>query len=430
MQGARRHLQTREVSFSSSILSNPAASESSPLLTSRLHSMSNSKSISGGTGSEYRFDWSKERVRCRKMFYNRVPKGKAAFVAFLLNFLESFAFYGALDLIHYTVFGNHGHYIPKPSPESDFVFTVMFFTAGRVFYPVAGLIADVYLGRYRVIHIGLWLFWVGYVIILMSMALQWQYVHLSFLQKMPAIIAAVLFMLGSASVESPIIPYGVDQIRQGASSDELSSYFFWYYFGRNGGFSVNIACTYVVGSLIKKSNHAIGISEFSNTTIPPIQNMEHTINHSILGIVALVGITAALLLHYCFQDWFFKARRRENPLKSIFNIVYFAATVKRQAPRYRRSFRYGEGRKSRIELAKMEFDGIYSSEEVEDVKTFFRVLFLVLSLGFSFATYGAVSLCTVLASVAKRCVCFNNHPVTLGHTACHHYMSYGFRSRS
>ena len=328
------------------------------------------------------------------MFYNRIPKGKAAFVAFLLNFLESFAFYGALNLIHFTVFENHGHY--KRSPNTDFLFTIMFFTAGRVFYPVAGLIADVYLGRYRVIHIGLWLFLVGYVIILMSMALQWQYVHLSILQKVPAIIATILFMLGSASVESPIIPYGVDQIRQGAPSDELSSYFFWYYFGRNGGFSFNIACSYIVVSLIKVSNRAIGISEFTNTTIPSIRNMEHTINYSILAIIALVGIIAALLLHYCFQDWFFKARRRENPLKSILNIVYFAATVRRQAPQYRRSFRYGEGRKSRMELAKVEFDGIYSSEEVEDVKTFFRVLFLVLSLGFPFIAYGAVSSCSIV----------------------------------
>lgn len=398
MQG-NRHIQTREIdSFSSSsVLANPAASERSPLLTSRGGILRTSSKSHSGTVSEYRFDWKREKLRCRRMFYNRIPRGKAAFVVFLLNFLESFAFYGALGLIRFVLFENHGRYKNKHgdtegrSPDSDFLFTVMFFTAGRVFYPVAGLIADVYLGRYRVIHIGLWLFWVGYAIILMSMALEWQYEHLSLLRKAPAIIATILFMLGSASVESPIIPYGVDQIRQGAPSDELSSYFFWYYFGRNAGFVFNVVCSIVVATLLRASNYDMGISEFTNTTIAPIRNMEHTIIHSIVGVIALVGITVALLLHFCLKHWFFKARRQENPLKSILNVVFFAATVRRQAPRYRRSFRYGEGRKSRIELAKVEFDGIYSSEEVEDVKTFLRMLFLVLSLGFSFVTYGAVS---------------------------------------
>ena len=41
-------------------------------------------------------------------------------------------------------------------------------------------------------------------------------------------------------------------------------------------------------------------------------------------------------------------------------VVYYAATVKRGIARYRRAFRYGEERKPRIELAKEEFDGIFT----------------------------------------------------------------------
>ena len=392
MQG---NVQTRNVSFSSSILSNPAAasgpSERSPLLHSRSQS---EESGSFRWYGEYKFDLNREKLRCKKMFYNRVPKGKAAFVVFLLNLLESFAFYGALTLIRFAVFDDHGHPKHKDTSglsQTDFLFTVLFFTAGRVFYPMAGLMADVYLGRYRVIHLGLWFIWAGFALVLMSMALEWQYEDYSLPLKVPAIVATVLFMLGSASVESPIIPFGVDQIRQGASSDELSSYFSWYYFGRNLGYVLNILCFFAIRNLLKVINSGVGIGEFTNTTIAPIRNMEHTVINSIVGVIALIGVTVALMLHFCSQRWFFKARHRENPLKSIFNVLYFAATVRRHAPRYRRSFRYGEGRKPRIELAKIEFDGIYSSEEVEDVKTFLRVLFLVLSLGFSFITYGAVS---------------------------------------
>ena len=111
----------------------------------------------------------------------------------------------------------------------------------------------------------------------------------------------------------------------------------------------------------------------------------------VVGTFITIFITVAIVLHHCVHQWYYDAHQRKNPVKSIINILYFAATVKREAPRYRRSFRYGEGKKSRIELAKIEYDGIYTSEEVEDVKTFFRVLFLVISLGFVFTSDNAVS---------------------------------------
>ena len=303
------------------------------------------------------------------MFYNRVPKGRAAFITFLINFLESFAFIGAANLTR-----------PLFS-ESSVIFTILMFTAGRVFYPVAGLIADVYLGRYKVIHIGLWLFWSGFSIILMSIALGWIGPEYSshHLYNIPPLIAAIAFLIGSACVESAIIPFGVDQIQQGASSDELSSYFYWYYFGRNAGYIFNILCTLAIDVL-----YYVVMDKFD------LNKEDQTIKYCAGGLM-IIGVTVAILLHYCLQHWYFKACQRDNPIKSICSILYFSATVKRQAPRYRRSFRYGEGKKSRIDLAKIEYDGIFSSEKVEDMKTFFRVLFIILSLGFCFITYGAVS---------------------------------------
>ena len=82
----------------------------------------------------------------------------------------------------------------------------------------------------------------------------------------------------------------------------------------------------------------------------------------------------------------------KNPLKLIVNVLCYAATVKRSVPIYRRSFRYGEERKKRIELAKSNYDGIFTSEEVEDVKTFFRICLVILSLSGSFLTFQLVSI--------------------------------------
>ena len=385
MQGQRRDTHSIHLT-NSSLLENPTreGSDRSPLLRSR--SLQLSRTLSG---QSYHFDFDKEKKRCKKLFYNRVPKGIAPFIVFLINFLESFAFYGALNLIRFAVFNETGD---NNNPKSDLTFTIFYFTAGRLFYPLAGLIADVYLGRYRVIHIGLWLLWVGFGIIILGMACQWQYPQPSIIRRIPAIVATIFFMLGSASVESTIIPFGVDQIQQGASSDELSSYFSWYYFGRNAGYVANIVCLLVIFYIQSSINERIYISDItdaSNSSV--IVNLEYTITKAASGLIMLVAVTVAILLLFCLQRLFFKARNRDNPLRTIINVVYFAATVKRHNPRYRRSFRYGEERKPRIELAKVEFDGIYSSEEVEDVKTFFRVLFFILSLGLTFATFGAVS---------------------------------------
>ena len=313
--------------------------------------------------------------RCKKFFYNRTPKGKAAFLVFVINVLETFAFYGSLSLIQ-SALSSHwsrDHGGGTDDSKSFTVFMVLLNTAGRVLYPVGGLIADVYLGRYRVIQIGLWFYWIGLAIILLSRAVGGKLDDYPQLQVALPIIAIVFVLIGSASVEPTIIPFGMDQIRQGASSDELSSYFFWYYFGRNFGYMLVTLFSLVVA-----------------ITVPPIVLLGRSA-YFITGIVAIMMVTIAMVLHHCLQHWYYKANRMENPIRSISNVLFFAATVKRQPPRYRRSFRYGEGKKSRMDLAKLEYDGIYSSEKVEDVKTFFRVLLVIISLGGDFITYGAVS---------------------------------------
>lgn len=87
----------------------------------------------------------------------------------------------------------------------------------------------------------------------------------------------------------------------------------------------------------------------------------------------------------------FQDRQRENPLREVANIVFYAATVKDSPPVNRRAFRYGESRKRRIERAKSRYDGIYTSEEVEDVKTFCKIVLVQFSLGLCFMTYTGVS---------------------------------------
>ena len=297
----------------------------------------------------------------------RLPKGKGVVLVMFIYFLESFAFYGTLSGLQQILLHDQ--------PSSIWIFTFLEGAAGRVVYPVAGVIADTYLGRYQVIHIGLWLLWIGFAILALCQSLVSLYSKSIMIGYILPILSAVVISIGAGSVEVNTISFGVDQLVQGSPSDELSSYFYWYYFNRNTGY---LAAT-IVSLLL------FGVPGLST------QN-NNSMLYSCESLLAMAAITVALVLHYCLHNWYFKDRNRENPLRSIINVVYFSATVKRRPPVFRRAFRHGEGKKPRIELAKIDFDGIFSSEEVENVKTFCQILFLIFTLGGYFATYGAVSL--------------------------------------
>ena len=322
-------------------------------------------------------------VSCKKMFCDRFPKGRAVFIVLLINGLESFVVFGAFDGLKERIMGRHSDGI-----HLGYLFVFFQWCGGRIFYPITGLIADTCLGRYKMIKIGLWLMWLGFVIITVNESLVYHYANNDSLDHtveryILPIIAVILLIISSGTVEANIIPFGVDQIQQGASSSEMSSYFYYYYFSRIAGL--------LIGLILFILLFSTGIKLFPDFTNPDSEKTytSYTL-HAIHPLFAVLSVTVALISHFCSSQQYFKDRDYSNPLRLIINVLYYAATVKRQPPRYRRAFRYGEERKSRIELAKMEYDGIFTSEEVEDVKTFFRICLLIFSLSGNFLTIGMV----------------------------------------
>ena len=319
-------------------------------------------------------------ISCKRMFCDRFPKGQAVFIVLLINMLESFATFGAFEGLQERIIGH--------SDRSHLAYLFIFFQwcGGRIFYPLAGLIADTWLGRYKMIKIGLWLMWLGFVIIAVNESLVYHYAnnhHNHAVERyILPISAVVLLIVSSATVEANIIPFGVDQVQQGASSSEMSSYFYYYYLSRITGL--------LLGLVLFLLLFTTGIKVYPDfNSWSEDYYAQHTL-HAIHPLFAVLLITVALTLHFCTSQHYFKDKDYSNPLKLIINVLYYAATVKRQIPRYRRAFRYGEERKSRIELAKMEYDGIFTSEEVEDVKTFLRICFVIFSLTGTFFAFGLV----------------------------------------
>ena len=317
-------------------------------------------------------------ISCKRMFYDRFPKGKAIAAVLLINTLESFALFGAFD-------GLKERMIEPSNQKLAFLFVFFQWCAGRIFYPIAGLIADTCLGRYRTINVGLWLMWTGFALKTINENLIYARVESHTIETyvLPC-VAVVLLIISSGSVEANIISFGADQVQQGASSSEISSYFYYYNFSRTAGLLLGIS----LFLLVFDTNILLLPGSNVNSNID--RNFTFLTLNAAHPLFAVFAVTMALIFHFCTRHWYFEDRDYSNPLRLIINVLYYAATVKRQVARYRRSFRYGEERKPRIELAKIDYDGIFSGEEVEDVKTFFRIFLVIFSLGGNFLTFGMV----------------------------------------
>ena len=388
---------TRDVEETEPLLASNIQDHGQDALThsSRIVNIQSDESNTGGA-SLLSVDSLRRRFSWQRFCYSRVPRGKAVFLVLVISTIETFAFFGAVDGIIRLVLGGN----PSTTSLAYSLSIVLQYSAGRLCYPLTGFLADVYFGRYKVINISLWLFWIAFSFLAVSLSLtDIPHEPKQLTHYVLPIVAFTLITFGSAGIEANILPFGVDQFPQEATSQQISSYFYWWYVTRQVGSLLGIGT--FIGLFLP--------SYTSLTHSPKAMDFEQNIVSTVQPMLAVLVTTVAILLHACCSGWYFKGRERENPIKLVLKVLIFSASAKRQFPRYRRAFRYGEAPKPRIELAKKDYDGIFTSEEVEDVKTFCRIVLVIFSLTGFFASYSAVS-----SNYACRgfCVAVENVPTT------------------
>ncbi len=313
---------------------------------------------------------------CKPSCARRAPPiSKGLLLVFFIYLIEAFAFYTSVKGVQELLFTDNKL---KDPTFGNFLYTLMLHSLGRLFYLVGGVLADSFLGRFKVIEIGLWLIWTGIGLVCFALSVT-DIIASPLCSIILATICIILIAIGSGFVEVNIISFGVDQLSPGCPSEHISSYFYLLYFVRNAGTLLGVGVF-------------IALATFYRTKVEDaIKNADVHFKSLLPMMLGSCLITICLFLHIVKHHWYFKNSRCDSPIKSVANVSWYCLTVKRHAPIYRRTFRYGEPRQPRIELAKKEFDGIFEAEEVENVKTFYQVLFLILSLGGYFVSYGAVS---------------------------------------
>ena len=342
---------------------------------------SDSSSEEESQASTKRFPSGPKLPSCRQMCSQRVPKGRAFVLIFSLMIAERYILYGAVNQVLSLIpelpssFQSEGF--------GSFLKIFLYYCISRLFYPIGGFLADIYLGRYRVIHISLWLYWVAFALLAVASILyQFRAPQTDELyDHILPITAYVLVILASGGFESTIIPFGPDQL-EAASSSELSSYFYWHYIALQVGLILNVVI-----------NSAVSV------WLPAYLDVVHV-------LVTLLVATLALILHITLEHWYFKNALRENCIKLVSQVLWYVAKVKRHMPQRHRAFRYGEGKMPRIELAKRKYDGKFSGDQVEDVKTFCMISFLLLSLGGYFFSLTGVSKTCIMLNIVLVIRCF------------------------
>ena len=270
------------------------------------------------------------------MAMSRATMTFSAILVLVWNYFMSFQFFLIISLMS------------KSLPYLQFQFI---FLSSYILFPFLGLLADVYIGRYRAILIGVILSFVSWIIIGLAFILHSYYGFLGTLWIVPGLI---LHFIGFISFTANIIQYNIDQLI-GASAKELSTMIY-----------LNMA--------------AIPLAWFLTVWLPLLDDATIA-EFSELVIFITSGITLSLILvsHSLCKHKLENISLIKNPIKLIVRVLCYAR--KHKYPENRSALTYWEEEApSRLDLGKEKYGGPFTEEEVENVKTVFRILPLFIAV--------------------------------------------------
>ena len=226
---------------------------------------------------------------------------------------------------------------------------------GFISFPLFGLLADVWIGRHNAILIGIVLCLVSWIVLGLGYISYFYYISEVFV--MTIFIVMILFEAsGFAIFKANIVQYNIDQLI-GASADELHSVIYWH-----------CGSVPLVGALSSLMKYMISKEYFELVTF----------------IVSGVAVSIVLVSHSFFKHKLENVSLIKNPIKLIVRVLCYAR--KHKYPENRSALTYWEEEApSRLDLGKEKYGGPFTEEEVEDVRTTFRVLpFFVATMAYAF----------------------------------------------
>ena len=266
---------------------------------------------------------------CKPYYHMRRVKNKGAILILIWNYLLMSVLFFNTELYH-----------SFKSP-----FNVQNVLLGLIL-PFAGWLADVYFGRYKVIRFCIWMMWISLMLATLGS------VSANFLDRYYKIIIdkyliralMTLAQVRLGGFQSNVIQFGIDQLHD-ASTSEITSFIAWY---------VWTAC---LSGLVVQLSFVCMPKEYSVVRM----------------LVMCIYVSIALSLMFIYNYVLIKEPVTLNPFKFVYKVLKYA--IKNKHPRCRSAFTYCEDElPSRIDFGKSKYGGPFTTEQVEDVKTFLRIL--------------------------------------------------------
>ena len=248
-------------------------------------------------------------------------------------------------------------------------------------YPLLGYIADVCLTRYRIIKCSFIMLIVGCTIVLLLVLVGFIATLIETIEnislyskvssKLNVIPVVVILALVTASVglfEANAIQFGLDQLLE-APTPKLIAFIHWYYWTHN---AVQLIATYLEICLVSIKSDMASLSRYKSRAILDI------LAFMFLAILGIAAVSSLVLLHKSKRHLYI-LRAGINPFKNIYKVLKYSWNHK--VPQHRSAFTYWEEDiPRRIDLGKNKYGGPFTNEEVEDTKTFLRIMPLLLCL--------------------------------------------------
>lgn len=243
-----------------------------------------------------------------------------------------------------------------------------------VLYPVTGWLADTIVGRFKVIYASIWLQWMGMIVLTLGSLLSyypnpcdsWSY-YVGKYGLLP--VAILIISIGISCFYPNIVALVMDQLED-ISCSKLSSFIRWFVW------------SFTLGSFF---GYLVFVPFSFDSDI--IFGQLPAISVGIFLLSSMVVITI-----YYTQNLFMKPSLKKNfsnPYKNVFGVVAFV--MRHKVPTNRSAFTYWDNENpKRVDLAKEQYGGPYTNENVEDVKTFLRIVSIIVSFGFFFLSYSVL----------------------------------------
>ena len=260
-----------------------------------------------------------------------------------------------------TPLHDHCGYTDNPNNNSlNYKIAIQAKNTFCILTPFCGWLSDTKIGRGNAIYLSLWLVWIGTLLQSISYCLQYNSCDTTALIGRYDFSGVAFFFLyvSLAFMFTNILPYGIDQMMK-VSSVKIRAFIHWFMWG-----------------------FYLGLNLFS---INDVIFAEYQTGALIVAVAGFTLVSISLCLHFNLQHRF-EHIPVAKPYKIVFVLKY--SIQNNHNRRQHSAFTYWGKEPSRIDLAKERYGGSFTHEEVENVKTFLRIVAILASLCPFFIIYG------------------------------------------